>query len=56
MVRHQFQLSLRPGRSSVSLGQHERIIAAVVARDPDEAELAMRAHITSVIEALRNSP
>jgi DNA-binding GntR family transcriptional regulator len=56
MVRHQFQLSLRPGRSSVSLGQHERIIAAVVARDPDEAELAMRAHITSVIEALRSSP
>ena len=52
VVRHQFALSLLPGRSSVSLVQHERIIAAIVAQDPDEAEAAMRAHITSVIEAL----
>ncbi len=56
MVRHQFRLALRPGRSSVSLGQHERIIAGVVARDPREAEAAMRAHIASVIEALRDGP
>ncbi|MBM6403184.1 GntR family transcriptional regulator [Phycicoccus sp. CSK15P-2] len=56
VVRHQFRLSLRPGRPSVSLGQHERIIAAVVARDPDAAEAAMRAHIASVIEALRENP
>jgi DNA-binding FadR family transcriptional regulator len=36
----------------VSLAQHERIVAAVVARDPVAAEAAMRDHITSVIEAL----
>lgn len=56
MVRHQFRLALRPGRSSVSLEQHAAIIAAVVARDPEGAEAAMRAHIASVIEALRENP
>ena len=56
MVRHQFMLSLVPGRPAVSLGQHERIVAAIVARDPDEAEAAMRDHITSVIEALNSLP
>ncbi|GGL33631.1 GntR family transcriptional regulator [Phycicoccus endophyticus] len=53
MVRHQFQLALRPGRSAVSLAQHERVIEAVASRDPAAAEAAMRAHIASVIEALR---
>ncbi len=53
MVRHQFALSRVPGRSSVSVVQHENIIKAVVARDADGAEAAMRLHISSVIEALR---
>jgi DNA-binding GntR family transcriptional regulator len=56
LVRHQFALSLVPGRPAVSLGQHERIAAAIIARDPAAAEVAMRDHITSVIEALRNLP
>jgi DNA-binding GntR family transcriptional regulator len=56
MVRHQFMLSLVPGRPTVSLGQHERIVAAILARDPDEAEAAMRDHITSVIDSLNNLP
>lgn len=54
MVRHQFQIALQPGRSSVSLKQHEAIIAAVVARDPIAAESAMRAHIASVMDALQH--
>jgi DNA-binding GntR family transcriptional regulator len=54
LVRHQFMLSLRPGRPAVSLPQHERIIEAIRARDPEAAEDAMRAHIASVIEALRD--
>ncbi|UQU61707.1 GntR family transcriptional regulator [Couchioplanes caeruleus] len=54
LVRHQFMLSLLPGRPQVSLPQHERIIAAVRARDPEAAEAAMRAHIASVIDALRS--
>lgn len=54
LVRHQFMLSLHPGRPAVSLPQHERIIAAVRRRDPAAAEAAMREHIASVITALRD--
>ncbi len=53
LVRHQFMVSLLPGRPAVSLPQHERIIAAIRARDPVAAEAAMREHIASVIAALR---
>lgn len=53
IVRHQFQLSLRPGRPQVSLGQHLAIIEAVLARDPQGAEQAARAHVQSVIDTLR---
>jgi len=52
-VRHQFTLSLVPGRPTVSLPQHEAIVAAIVAREPGEAERAMHAHLQSVIEAFR---
>jgi DNA-binding GntR family transcriptional regulator len=54
LVRHQYALSLLPGRPAVSLPQHERIIEAVRSRSPKAAEAAMRAHIASVIEALRS--
>ena len=54
LVRHQFMLSLLPGRPQVSLPQHERIITAIRDRDPAAAEAAMRDHIASVIEALRS--
>jgi DNA-binding GntR family transcriptional regulator len=53
LVRHQFMVSLHPGRPTVSLPQHERIIAAIQAHDPAAAEAAMREHIASVITALR---
>jgi DNA-binding GntR family transcriptional regulator len=52
LVRHQFALSLLPGRPAVSLPQHERVIEAIRARDPVAAEVAMRDHIASVIVAL----
>jgi DNA-binding GntR family transcriptional regulator len=54
LVRHQFVLSLLPGRPQQSLPQHERIIAAIRDRDPKVAEESMREHIASVIEALRS--
>ncbi|MCU7729189.1 GntR family transcriptional regulator [Actinoplanes sp. KI2] len=54
LVRHQFVLSLLPGRPRQSLPQHERIIAAIRAGDPKVAEESMREHISSVIEALRS--
>jgi DNA-binding GntR family transcriptional regulator len=52
-VRHQFTLSLMPGRPAVSLPQHEAIVAAVTARDPAAAEQAMHDHLQSVIDALQ---
>src|ERR1700761_7350892 len=55
IVRHQFQLSLRPGRTHVSLPEHQAIVAAIAARDPAAAEAAARAHLASVIEALRET-
>ncbi|MFI5910203.1 GntR family transcriptional regulator [Dactylosporangium sp. NPDC051541] len=54
LVRHQFMLSLLPGRPQTSLPQHEAVIAAIRAGDPKAAEDAMREHIASVIEALRS--
>lgn len=55
LVRHQYMLSLLPGRPAASLPQHERIIAAIRARDPEGAEAAMRDHIASVIATMRQT-
>ena len=54
LVRHQFQLSLHPGRPRASLGEHLAIIAAITAQRPAEAEQATRRHLRSVITALLN--
>ncbi|MFF0459407.1 GntR family transcriptional regulator [Streptomyces mexicanus] len=54
LVRHRFQLALRPGRSQQSLKEHLAMIEAIRARDPQAAEAAVRAHLTSVIDALRD--
>ena len=48
-VRYQFRTVLQPGRIAVSLGEHEAIVRAIVARNEDDAELTMRAHIGSVV-------
>jgi DNA-binding GntR family transcriptional regulator len=52
LVRHQFRLSLRPGRPQASLPEHLEIIAAITERRPAEAEAAARRHVHSVIAAL----
>jgi DNA-binding GntR family transcriptional regulator len=52
-VRHQFRLAMQPGRPSVSLPEHLAIIEAICARDPAAAEEAARAHLRSVITALK---
>jgi DNA-binding GntR family transcriptional regulator len=52
-VRHQFKLSSRPARAKVSVLEHAAIIDAILARDPEAAEQAVRAHLLSVIGALR---
>jgi DNA-binding GntR family transcriptional regulator len=53
LVRHRFQLALRPGRPQKSLGEHLAMVETITARDPQAAEVAARAHLTSVIAALR---
>ncbi|MFE6199131.1 GntR family transcriptional regulator [Streptomyces sp. NPDC057838] len=53
LVRHRFQLALRPGRPQQSLSEHLALIEAIRARDPQAAETAVRAHLSSVIDALR---
>ncbi|WP_308166677.1 GntR family transcriptional regulator [Nocardia albiluteola] len=55
IVRHQFQLSLRPGRPQVSLAEHLLIIDAVTVGNAAEAEHFMRKHLDSVIGALSDS-
>jgi DNA-binding GntR family transcriptional regulator len=52
LVRHQFRLSLRPGRPQVSLSGLTAVVDAIADRDPDRAEAAATAHFTSVIAAL----
>ncbi|MCL2396220.1 MAG: GntR family transcriptional regulator [Acidimicrobiaceae bacterium] len=52
VVRHQFQVSLQPGRLVVSLDEHEKIANAIYARDPEAAETAMREHLSTVGEKL----
>jgi len=52
LVRHQFQLSLRPGRPRVSLGELTELVHAITDREPDRAEAAAITHFRSVIAAL----
>ena len=55
LVRHQFQLSMRPGRPQASLPEHQAMISAIAGRRPAEAEEATRRHLRSVITALRET-
>lgn len=55
IVRHQYRLSRRPGWPSESVGRHLAVIDAVASRDPRAAERAMHDHMSSVIDALRQT-
>jgi DNA-binding GntR family transcriptional regulator len=52
LVRHQFRLSLRPGRPRGSLGELSDLVDAITGRDPGRAEAAALTHFRSVIAAL----
>ncbi|WP_448624306.1 GntR family transcriptional regulator [Geodermatophilus sp. URMC 64] len=52
LVRHQFRLSLRPGRPQVSLAELTALVEAVADGDADRAVAASGAHFLSVIAAL----
>lgn len=55
LVRHQFQLSLRPGRPRVSLAGLAAVVDAVISRDADRAEAAAVAHVRSVVSELEKA-
>ncbi len=52
-ARHQFRLAFHPGRAGQSAPEHIAIIDAVLARDPDAAEAATRAHLQEIVRVLR---
>jgi DNA-binding GntR family transcriptional regulator len=54
MVRYQYRTILIPGRPAASQAEHAAIVEAVVARDPERAEEAMRRHLFNVAEALQH--
>ena len=54
-VTFQYRSILRPGRADQSIKEHEALIAAIIARDPDAAEAAMRAHLGQAVVALKES-
>jgi DNA-binding GntR family transcriptional regulator len=53
LVRFQYRTILLPGRSERSFGEHSAIVHAIAAGDPDQAETAMRTHLSHVADALR---
>lgn len=57
MVRFQYRTILVPGRANQSLAEHTALVDAIVTRDADKAEEAMRNHLAHVSESLaRTTP
>ncbi len=55
-VRYQFRTILIPGRPMASQAEHAAIVEAVIAREPEKAENAMRRHLFNVADALQAAP
>ena len=52
MVRFQYRTILVRGRANESLAEHTASVDAIVARDPDQADAAMRNHLAHVADTL----
>ena len=52
-IRFQYRTILRPGRTEESLREHEAIVEALAAHDPDAGEAAMRLHLSQVVRTLQ---
>jgi DNA-binding GntR family transcriptional regulator len=52
-VRYQYRTILIPGRPAASVAEHAAIVEAVCAREPTEAEDAMRRHLFNVADAVQ---
>ena len=55
VIRFQFRAILIPGRAARSFAEHELIVEAIRAHDPERARAAMAAHLAHVVEALRHA-
>ena len=55
MRLYRFRSSLRPGRAIEALNEHRAIVACLAARDPANAEDAMRAPIRSSWQNTKNT-
>jgi len=51
-VRYQYRTILIAGRPAASQAEHAAIVEAVIAREPEKAEDAMRRHLFNVADAL----
>jgi DNA-binding FadR family transcriptional regulator len=54
-VRFQYRTILLPGRSERSFSEHTAVVDAIADGDGDEAEAAMRTHLSHVADALRSA-
>ncbi len=52
-VRFQYRMVLMPNRAQQSLREHQAVIDAIIAKDPQRAEGAMRRHLNKSAEQLR---
>ena len=52
-IRFQYGTILRPGRPEQSLREHEAIVAAIAAHDPDACDAAMAEHLSHVLDTLQ---
>ncbi len=55
LVRLQYRVILLPGRPDTSLTEHHAIIDAICAGDAEAAEAAMRRHLTSFMQLLKQA-
>lgn len=52
-VRYQYRSLFQPGRIKHSMDEHRKLIAAIIAKDPQAAEDAMREHLQNAVVAFR---
>jgi DNA-binding GntR family transcriptional regulator len=55
VIRFQFRAILIPGRAQKSFAEHEVIVDAIRAHDPERARAAMAGHLAHVVDALREA-
>lgn len=51
---YRYKSSTKPGRTQIAYKEHKEVVAALLARDPDAAEAAMRKHIRNARKQLES--